>query len=169
MLKVSVIIPTYNRADMLGDALDSVLKQTYTNWEVIVVDDGSTDDTQSVMTRYTDPRIHYVYQANKGLPGARNTGIRHAQGEYLALLDSDDVFLPHRLERQLALAEADPAIGVVAGGCIETDTHLRPIREVQYWHTNPNLELPDLLMICPFCPSAVLIRRDWFDRAGGFD
>ncbi|NJM39418.1 MAG: glycosyltransferase [Anaerolineae bacterium] len=154
---------------MLGNALDSVLTQSHTHWEAIVVDDGSMDDTKALMARYTDPRIRYIYQANTGLPGARNTGIRHATGELIALLDSDDAFLPRRLEKQIALFEADPEIGVVVGGCIEADAHLKPTREVQNWHTCPDLDLAHLLIDCPFCPSAVMLRREWLDRAGGFD
>ena len=169
MSKVSVIIPTYNRADMLGDALDSVMAQTYADWEAIVVDDGSTDDIQMVMARYSDARIRYVYQANRGLSAARNTGIRNAESEFVAFLDSDDVFLPDRLRKQMALVQADANIGLVAGGCIEVDKALRPLREVQAWHGAPVLDLATLASVCPFCPSAVLAKRDWVVRAGWFD
>lgn len=167
---VTVIIPTYNRADMLGDALDSLQRQSFGDWEAIVVDDGSTDAIADVMAHYArDTRIRYIYQQNKGLSGARNTGIRNAQGEYIALLDSDDVCLPNRLAQQLALFQQDAQVGLVAGGCIETDRHLKPIRQVENWHGTPTLVLQDFLYTAPFCPSAIMAKRDWFVQAGLFD
>jgi len=170
MILISVIIPTYNRADMLGDALDSLRRQSHTDWEAIVVDDGSTDAIGEVMARYTnDARIRYIHQANKGLSGARNTGIRAAKGDYVALLDSDDVCLPDRLRNQLAVFQAQPTIGLVAGGCIETDRNLKPIRPVENWYGTPQLRLQDFLYTAPFCPSAVMARRECFERAGYFD
>ena len=170
MPKVSVIIPTYNRADMLGDALDSLQRQSFGDWEAIVVDDGSTDAIGEVLARYArDVRVRYIYQANQGLSGARNTGIRNAQGEYIALLDSDDVCLPERLAQQVALFERDAQVGLVAGGCIETDRNLKPIRRVENWHSIPTLTLQDFLFTAPFCPSAVMAKRDWFERGGLFD
>src|SRR5262245_13613113 len=96
---VSVIIPCYNREKLVGETIESVLNQTYQNFEVIVVNDGSTDGTEEAIKRYTsDVRIHYLkHEVNKGIPTARNTGIKHAQGEYVAFLDSDDLFLPDKL------------------------------------------------------------------------
>ena len=170
MPKISVIIPTYNRADMLGDALDSLQRQSFGDWEAVVVDDGSTDAIGAVMTRYErDERIRYIYQTNKGLSGARNTGIRNAYGAYIALLDSDDVCLPDRLAQQLALFERDARVGLVAGGCIETDRDLVPIRRVENWHSIPTLAMQDFLYTAPFCPSAIMAKREWFERAGLFD
>lgn len=100
MPKVSVIIPTYNRGEFIGKAIDSVLKQTYTNYEIIVVDDGSTDDTRKVVKSY-GKKVRYIYQENKGPSAARNRGINAAKGEYVAFLDSDDQFLPHKLQIQM--------------------------------------------------------------------
>ena len=99
MPKVSVIIPTYNGAQYIKQAVDSVLAQTYDDYEIIVVDDGSTDDTAELLRPYGD-RITYLYQENRKLPAARNTGIRTARGQYLAFLDSDNLFLPHKLAAQ---------------------------------------------------------------------
>lgn len=103
MPRVSVIIPTYNRAHLVHEAVDSVLTQTFRDLEVIIVDDGSTDDTSAVLAMYTDPRVRVIYQENQGKGAARNTGIRAACSEYVAFLDSDDLWLPHKLERQLAM------------------------------------------------------------------
>ena len=101
MPKVSVVIPTFNRADTIGDSIKSVLEQTFKDFEVIVVDDGSTDGTESVVAAFGDSRIKYIMQDNAGACAARNNGIRHANGEYIAFQDSDDYWMPRKLERQL--------------------------------------------------------------------
>ncbi|HGG59096.1 MAG TPA: glycosyltransferase family 2 protein, partial [Gammaproteobacteria bacterium] len=93
----SVIIPSYNHAHYVCEAIDSVLDQTFSDFEIIVVDDGSTDHTRQAIQGYEHPAIHYIYQDNKGLPGARNTGIRHARGRWIALLDADDLWHRERL------------------------------------------------------------------------
>lgn len=104
----SVIIPAYNREFELPKAINSVLEQSFTDFEIIVIDDGSVDNTKEVVERFTDPRVNYVYQKNGGGSKARNTGIDHAKGRYVAFLDSDDAFLPRHLENALAvLGEAE--------------------------------------------------------------
>ncbi|WP_114576069.1 glycosyltransferase [Saliphagus sp. LR7] len=104
--KVSVVVPTYQRAAVVGGAVDSALAQTVEEIEVIVVDDGSTDDTEAVVSAFDDPRVQYVaHDRNRGRSAARNTGIAHAEGEYVAFLDSDDRWLPAKLERQLSVLE----------------------------------------------------------------
>ena len=121
---VSVVIPTYNRARLLPRALDSVLAQTFGNLEVLVIDDGSTDGTTALMARYHDPRVRYLVQpANAGVSAARNRGMREARGEWIAFLDSDDEWLPDKLQRQLArshelagLGEADTNVGMIYCG-----------------------------------------------------
>jgi hypothetical protein len=104
---VSVIVPTYNRAHLLPAALDSVVAQTYRNWEIVVVDDGSTDDTESVVRRYGDG-VRYVRQENRGVGAARNVGIAHARGDLLAFLDSDDYWFDFKLALQVALFQQRP-------------------------------------------------------------
>ncbi|MDZ4845176.1 MAG: glycosyltransferase family 2 protein [Chitinophagales bacterium] len=93
----SVIIPTYNRAAQLHLPIESILKQTFTSWELIIVDDGSTDNTKEIVAAYQDPRIRYIYQQNMERSAARNNGIAHAQGQYVCFLDSDDYYLPEHL------------------------------------------------------------------------
>src|SRR6056297_2960635 len=106
MTRVSVIIPTYNRAKTLLRAIDSALAQTIDDLEVVVVDDGSTDNTESVLAAYDDPRVRpVIHETNQGANVARNTGLEHACGEYVAFLDSDDEWHPAKLERQLAVLE----------------------------------------------------------------
>ncbi len=111
---VSVIIPTHNRAQLLPCAVSSVLGQTYENLELIIVDDGSTDNTLEVVKGFQDPRILYLCHENsRGAPAARNIGIQHAKGEYIAFLDDDDEWLPHKLKRQLeALSQLHHQVGV---------------------------------------------------------
>jgi len=103
---VSVVIPCYNQAHFLGEAIESVLAQSYPNFEIIVVDDGSTDDTSEVARRY--PGVRLVRQENKGLSGARNAGLAHSEEEYVVFLDADDRLLPDALETVLEHLEAHP-------------------------------------------------------------
>src|SRR3972149_3328027 len=109
---VSIIIPTYNRATMCKTAVESVLSQTYGEVEVIVVDDGSNDDTKQIISGLND-RIQYIWQKNSGVVTARNLGMQMAKGEYIAFLDSDDTWLPWKLEAQLAVLRAFPTAGMV--------------------------------------------------------
>jgi glycosyltransferase involved in cell wall biosynthesis len=109
---VSVIIPTYNRAGIVQASIESVLQQTYPNVEVVVVDDGSSDDTRRVVESYGEP-VRYVYQQNAGVSAARNTGFARARGEFVALLDSDDQFLPWKLEAQVRVLREHPEAGMV--------------------------------------------------------
>jgi len=127
---VSALIATYNRAHMVTEAIDSVLAQTYPNFEVIVVDDGSEDDTQSVIKdRYGD-RVIYIYQQNRGLPGARNTSIHAARGKYIAFQDDDDIWLPTKLDRQVRALEQNPECAVAYCACLEATPNGKPTRKL---------------------------------------
>lgn len=110
--RVSVIIPTYNRAQLLPRAIDSVLQQTYKNIETIIIDDGSTDNTKQVITPYA-PYIRYLPSNHQGVANARNLGMKAATGKYIAFLDSDDMYLPHKLELQVDFIETHPSVGMV--------------------------------------------------------
>lgn len=112
MKKVSVIIPVYGVEKYIAATLQSVLNQTYKNFEILIIDDASPDKSIQICQQSGDPRIKIIHQANRGLAGARNTGIRHAQGEYLAFLDGDDLWLPQKLEKQIAHLENSPHVGV---------------------------------------------------------
>src|ERR1051326_446413 len=120
MAKVSIIIPAYNQAQFLAAAIESALQQTHRDVEVVVIDDGSTDDTRQVAERFAN-RIIYVYQENTGLPGARNRGIRESSGEYLCFLDSDDSYHSEKAQRQAELLDENPEIGFVYCDIITTD------------------------------------------------
>lgn len=120
---VSVVIPSYNHARYVSLAIESVLAQTYLDWEAIVVDDGSTDETQATVARFTDPRVRYLYQENQGLSAARNAGIRIAHGEYLAFLDADDEWAPDFLRRCVEALAADETVAGVYTRCHFIDQH----------------------------------------------
>ncbi|PIG92429.1 glycosyltransferase family 2 protein [Gloeocapsopsis sp. IPPAS B-1203] len=112
MKKVTVIIPVYKVEKYIGAAVASVLAQTYQNWELLIVDDGSPDASVTICQQFDDARIKIIQQSNSGVSAARNTGIRHAQGEYIAFLDGDDLWLPQKLEKHLAHLESSFRVGV---------------------------------------------------------
>lgn len=116
--KVSVVIATYNREDSLRAALDSVLSQTFQNWEVRLVDDGSTDNTRKIVQGYLDKykKIHYCYQSNKGVAEAKNRGVREAEGQYITFLDSDDRYKENHLESRIEILDQNPEIELLHGG-----------------------------------------------------
>lgn len=120
---ISVVIPCYNHGHYLPYALESILAQTYPYWEAIIVDDGSTDNTREVAQRYIqqDIRIRYVYQMNRGLSGARNTGITEARGEFLAFLDADDEWEPEFLQTCVTALEKRPELAAVYTGWLLID------------------------------------------------
>lgn len=164
--QVSVIIPTFNRAAMVTQAVDSVLAQTDASYELIVVDDGSGDDTSSRLARYGD-RVRLARQGQRGVAAARNHGARLARGHWLAFLDSDDEWLPGKLARQLRFhAAADWAISQTAEIWLRNGRRVNPHAH----HRKPSGEffLPSLDR-CLVSPSAVMLRRDLFDALGGFD
>jgi glycosyltransferase involved in cell wall biosynthesis len=113
--RIDVVIPTYNGLSFLPEAIQSVLDQTHKELSVIVVDDGSTDGTPIYVSEIADPRIRYLQKENGGQASARNLGIRASDAPYVALLDADDVWYPHKLEAQLAMLERDPGLGLVHG------------------------------------------------------
>lgn len=167
--RVSVVIPTYNSDRYIVEAIESVLNQTYSDYEIIVVDDGSTDRLLEVLEPYRD-RIRYLYQDNQGLSVARNTGIRHAQGEFVALLDADDFFLPDKFAHQVVCFDAQPDVGIVHSGWQFVDESGRQVlSEHEPWCVLPHLNLQAWLLWRPLLPSAMMFRRDWLERVGGFD
>lgn len=166
---ISVVIPTYNRCEMVSTALSSVLAQNYHDLEVIVVDDGSIDRTQEVLGNFSDNRVRVFYQENSGLAAARNAGIRQAQGTYIAFLDDDDLWLPEKIAQQVALFEQQPDLGLVICGYQTIDAQGVKLSEVRPWLWRPELSLQTWLYSCPTVPSAVMVRRDWLEKAGGFN
>ena len=164
---VSVIIPTYNRGSVLGRAVDSVCAQTCRDFELFVVDDGSTDSTREVLAEYGE-RTTYLYQENRGVSSARNLGIRHSSGEYIALLDSDDAWLPTKLERQLEAMRQHPTLPL----CHTEEIWIRQGKRVNPMKKHRKYGgyiFPYCLPLCVISPSSVLMRRWIFDEIGFFD
>lgn len=164
--RVSVIIPTYNRSKLLRETVESVLAQTYQNIEIIVVDDGSADDTAMVMAQYAG-RVTYLWQSNQGVAAARNAGFRAATGEYLTFLDDDDMILPAKIERQVQVLASRPAVGLVHCRYYFADQDGNLLQKVGLL---PHGEvLNDLLRGNFIWLGAPLIRRQCLDRVGLFD
>lgn len=175
---VSVIIPAYNSEKYIGAAIDSVLAQTYKNYEIIVVDDGSTDNTSEVVNKYIipqtidrrQPTVKYIYQQNKGPSAARNKGIKESNGEYIAFLDSDDMWLPEKLNRQMEFFASSDGYGLIfighylineMGSCVTTHKidHPETITGVKsFLFGNPHLGT-----------STIVIPKKCFDEVGLFD
>ena len=161
----SVIIATYNRSRLLPVAVESVMGQTYPAVEVIVVDDGSTDDTEMVMKRYAG-RVTYIKQENQGMAAARNTGIRAAHGEYINVLDDDDFFLPTKIARQVRVLGAGPSIALVYCGYYEANAEGVFVRRGTPF-SDGNV-LKELVCGCFLVVHAPLTRRRTLDKLGLF-
>ena len=167
MVDISVIIPTYNREAFIGRALDSVLAQSRQPAEVIVVDDGSTDST-AVLLRQLYPQVSYVYQENQGVSSARNAGIARARCDWLALLDSDDEWLPAKLAAQSAALSQNPGYRICHTDeiWIRRNERVNPMRK----HAKSGGWIYEkCLPMCVISPSSVLIHRSVFDDVGDFD
>jgi GT2 family glycosyltransferase len=159
--RTSVIIPTYNRSAYLRQAVDSVFAQRRQDFEILVVDDGSTDDTAQVVASMADPRLRYLPQANAGRSAARNRGLAEARGEYIAFLDDDDLYLPDKLAVQTAYLDDHPEAGLAAGGALMIAADGTCLRTWQPWRGQPELSLPRCLYACPLLTCSVLLRRPW--------
>lgn len=171
MPRVSVIIPTYNRKDYVQEAIDSVLAQTYTDYEIIVVDDGSTDGTgEALQARYRD-RIRYLWQENRGESLARNRAVDLAQGDLVALLDSDDRWMPRKLAAQISRLEMDFKNVLVACQALLIDSAGKSLNAPPIGKNlaHNDLERDSLILRNPLVCSTVLLRRSYLQRAGGFD
>jgi glycosyltransferase involved in cell wall biosynthesis len=165
---VSVVIPAYNCGHLIGDAIDSALAQSAAAVEVIVVDDGSTDDTARRIKAYGD-RIRYVLQDNQGVAAARNRGVAETRGEFVAFLDGDDVWHPHKLARQLAVLSESPQLGMLGTASFPWPAAVIP--EVP----SSGLEIPEVVtweqvaVKNRFMASSVIVRRAVLDLVGPFD
>jgi glycosyltransferase involved in cell wall biosynthesis len=185
-MKVSVVIPTYNRAYIIRDALQSALAQTYGDFEIIVADDGSTDDTAEVMKAFEGEKVRYLrHQTNRGCSAAYNTAIAAATGELIAVLDSDDLWKPEYLEKQVHFLEMHPKVDVVFCDLeLQEKTKNFPSmmslmhhfprmlqakpRQEEYVFTGREIYLC-LLEEVPIKPTAAVVRKELFQKAGGFN
>jgi GT2 family glycosyltransferase len=164
---ISVVIPTYNRASLLLEAVDSVLNQTFKGFELIVIDDGSVDETREALKAYTG-RLTYCYQDHRGVSAARNQGLRLARGQWFAFLDSDDLWLPEKLAVQLDFFSRNQGALV----CQTEEIWLRNGRRVnprkKHQKYSGDVFAPSL-DLCLISPSAVMIRRELLNCVGDFD
>lgn len=171
MPNVSVIIPTYNRSFIIRQSVDSVLQQTYKDYELIVVDDGSTDNTCEILKPYGD-KIHYEFKENGGISSARNRGLEIAQGEYIAFLDSDDFWRPEKLQRQIECFNSHPEYGLVATRCL-TNTVDRNFNTISIdKRRRPGKSgwiYKDLFYRNFIRTSSVVIKHECFHKVGAFD
>ncbi len=172
---VSVIIPTYNRAELICETIENIFQQTYPNIELIIVDDGSTDNTQSVLRSYGN-KIRSVFQENRGPSAARNRGIAVAMGEIIAFQDSDDVWHPTKIERQVSLLQrgGDSVVCCLCNSTVELTGHV--VRSFEYAPVSPPIEEGVWLNVtevlatrCILFNQAAAVRRKVLLRIGGFD
>jgi glycosyltransferase involved in cell wall biosynthesis len=168
---VSVVIPTYNRARLLPKAVGSVLSQTYTEFEVIVVDDASTDNTEEAINDIADERIRYIrHEENRGGSAARNTGIKAARGEYIAFQDSDDEWLPGKLEKQMTVfSDTPPEVGVVYTGFWRVSNGERIYIPGDDVKRKEGYILKELLRGNFVTTPAIVVRKNCFEKVGLFD
>jgi glycosyltransferase involved in cell wall biosynthesis len=167
-IRVSIIIPTYNSARYLPQALESVFSQNYTAYELIVVDDGSTDDTAVILQPYRD-HITLIQQENTGSAAARNRGLALAHGEYVLFLDADDLLLPGKLTAQVAFLDEQPDLGSVHSGWRLINEQGQAIKDIEPWHNAPHLDLITWLIWKPVKLGAMLFRRHWLEKVNGLD
>ena len=168
---VSVVMPVYNVEQYIEQAVWSVIDQTYGNFELIIVDDESPDDSiELIKNRYHDVRIKIIRQKNRGLAGARNTGIRHAKGDYIALLDSDDFWQADKLEKQIAIMQSNPQCGVTFSASLFVDEAGKSLDRLQAPKKKANYQAKDIFCRNPIGNgSAPIIRKSIFDQIAFVD
>ncbi len=185
---VSVILPTYNRAALLPRAVESVLSQDYSNLELIIIDDGSTDNTPEIVSSIADPRVRCIrLEQNRGIGAARNEGVHHALGEFTAFIDSDDIWLPGKLTRQVGILLKYPHIGLLFCDFVNSN-YVTGVRDRGFYQNAAGLAMLDkkrldqnVFEICSHLPEAmlcnsvigtasiVMLRTSIFARIGNFD
>ncbi len=166
---VSILMLTYNRAHFISEAILSVLAQTYQNWELFIIDDGSTDTTSEIVGRFSDPRIHYIqHKENAGLLKRRQESLTYVTSTYVAVLDSDDVWLePEKLEKQVAYLETNEKAVLVGTALIRLDEHGRKIGETRYETSDARIRAK-LLIRNQFAHSSVLMRASAVTKTAGY-
>ncbi|MBW2058556.1 MAG: glycosyltransferase [Deltaproteobacteria bacterium] len=165
MPRVSVVMSVYNEEEYLVDAVESILRQTFEDFEFIIVDDGSLDHTPLILQGYRDPRIRVFYQSNQGQSAALNRGIRVSTGQYIARMDGDDVSLPERFEREVSFLDAHPEVGLVGTWCVKVDAATGR-RRLQALPEEDEAIRRYMRVDNPFIHSSVMIRKAVLDGVG---
>ncbi|RUR83029.1 glycosyltransferase family 2 protein [Chlorogloeopsis fritschii PCC 9212] len=168
MPKVSVIIPAYNAMTYLPETVESVLRQTFTDFEVLIIDDGSSDNIVQWVSELEDPRVKLISQDNQGVSVARNTAIAHAQGEYLAFLDADDLWAPTKLEKQVICLDRHPSVGLVHTWMVFIDREGKSTGRVMTSNAEGDAKKQLLEKNMVAC-SSVMVRRCCLQTVGGFE
>lgn len=168
MPQVSIIIPTYNGERFIAKAVESILNQSYQDYEIIVIDDGSSDGTAQALQPYLE-RIRYFEQENQGVAAARNRGLELAQGKLIAFLDQDDVLLPDKLALQVSYFDSHPNIGIVHSGWRLVDAEGNALANIEPWRDVPTLDAASWIKRMPVLFSAMLFRRDWLEHVNGLN
>jgi glycosyltransferase involved in cell wall biosynthesis len=166
--KVTVLMPAYNAGKYIADAISSVLNQTFNDFKLLIVDDGSTDNTLQIIRSFSDRRIDLIHQAHKGIAAALNKGLSKANSEYIARFDADDICLPERLMEQVSFLDTHPDYIIVGGDAeyiSENGEHLFDFKAVG--HTHEQI-IQKIYSYCPFIHSAVMYRRQPVMKAGGY-
>ena len=174
MPRVSVIVPAYNAAAYLPYAIESVIAQTYPSWEIVIVNDGSTDHTCAVVDSYRSKlgdKLQYIDQPNGGMSAARNAGMRTARGEFIAMLDADDVWLPHRLARGIQVLDADPETGMVHAKVVRIDIHgsITGQLKVEAQYLSGRIARHIYTRRAHIVCATVIFRKSCLETAGCFD
>ncbi|MFX1502247.1 MAG: glycosyltransferase family 2 protein, partial [Promethearchaeota archaeon] len=165
---VSIIIPTYNRGNVIRETITSVLNQTYQNFQIFIIDDGSNDETTNIVQSFNDKRIKYIFQTHSGLPAkGRNTGLKKIKGEYVAFLDSDDIWFPRKLEIQINLFEKNPNILLIATNGVLFPTKLN--MKVIPLKKNIKISFKQLLEKNIIINSSVLFKKEVISMVGLLD
>lgn len=167
--KVSVVIPAYNSLNFLPQALASVRAQTFKDFDIIIVNDGSSDGTEAWLAQQEDSRLHIIHQPNQGASQARNAGIQWSEGEYIALLDADDLWAPTKLEKQVACLEAQPEVGLVHTAIRYIDQQGKDLQHGLNVRGEGSIWEEVVLNMPVRCGSTPLIRRSCFTEVGNFE
>jgi GT2 family glycosyltransferase len=165
--KVSVVMPVYNGESYLSEAIESILAQTFENFEFVIVNDGSTDNSEEIIRSFPDERIRLINQSNRGLVESLNCGLHSSRGTYIARMDADDVCAPSRLEAEIKLFLSCPSLSVVGTSIKRIDPAGRLLK-VDYYLANDAEIRQEMLLDNPFAHGSIMMRRDFALQAGGY-
>lgn len=164
-MKVTVIMPVYNPGKYLSEAINSILNQTYTDFELLIIDDASTDHSKEAILQYADPRIRYVMnEINLGISGTRNRGIELSRSKYIAFMDHDDIALPTRLEKEVQYLEAHQEVDIVGGHVRTIDQNGRDLNQQWSVYLNPSYIKAYMLLSNTVAISTVLMRKEFLEQ-----
>lgn len=167
---VSVIMPAFNVEEYIGEAIESILSQTFDDFELIIINDGSSDATQGIIEHYArqDERIiHRSITYNSGVYHARQLGLTQARGTFIAMMDADDISLPERFEKQVRFLESHPEVGIVGGAMLIVDKENAPIGYRRYWTDDSSIR-KHLFRYSPFCGASIMVRKTLLDTVGDY-